>query len=71
MANLALSLIHVRLWRAPPVRLMRKLALSLSVWSERYDLSRLDDATLRDIGLTRQDAAREGARALWDLPKRF
>lgn len=34
---------------------------------QRKQLARLDAAQLRDIGLTRQQARAEAARAFWDM----
>jgi len=46
------------------------LALSLLQWHElaqqRRRLLALDDRMLKDIGLTRAEACREGARPFWD-----
>ena len=36
--------------------------------SSRRQLARLDDHLLDDIGLTREEAAREAARRAWDAP---
>ncbi|MGY6548737.1 MAG: DUF1127 domain-containing protein [Roseinatronobacter sp.] len=47
-----------------PVRLMKVLGLARS----RRRLAALEDHLLRDIGLTREEAAREAARRLWDAP---
>ena len=35
---------------------------------ERRALMRLDDRGLKDIGLSRADADREGSRPFWDVP---
>nr|WP_319949111.1 DUF1127 domain-containing protein [uncultured Shimia sp.] len=35
---------------------------------QRKALARLDDAALRDMGLSRQDAALEAKRPAWDVP---
>lgn len=35
---------------------------------QRKALARLDDATLRDLGLTRSQAEQEAKRAAWDVP---
>ena len=40
----------------------------LTVWKERRELASLSEARLRDIGVSRVDAAREAARPAWDLP---
>lgn len=44
------------------------LSCAMSVARERRALMRLDDGTLKDIGLSRADAYREGTRPWWDLP---
>ncbi|WP_425041085.1 DUF1127 domain-containing protein [Primorskyibacter sp. S187A] len=36
---------------------------------QRQSLAKLDDAALRDIGLTRHEADEESKRPFWDLPK--
>jgi len=43
-------------------------AEALVVWQQRRALARLDDARLCDIGLSREDARREAARPVWDVP---
>lgn len=53
-----------------------RLAVSLpfrrwaQVAAERRHLARLDDAMLRDIGLTRHDVRREVGRPFWDARPR-
>jgi uncharacterized protein YjiS (DUF1127 family) len=49
-------------------RLAREISLALTALRQRQHLSRLDDAALADIGLTRSDALSEAARPLWDVP---
>jgi uncharacterized protein YjiS (DUF1127 family) len=48
------------------------LALALLRWQElaqqRRRLLSLDDRMLKDIGLTRAEAMREGTRPFWDAP---
>ena len=34
----------------------------------RHALARLDDRTLADIGLTREEAENEAGRPFWDVP---
>lgn len=41
---------------------------ALAVRRQRRQLARLDDATLTDIGLTRQQALEEARRPFWDAP---
>jgi uncharacterized protein YjiS (DUF1127 family) len=50
------------------IALVRRLARALDVRRQRRALLLLDDRRLKDIGLTRFDAWREGNRALFDLP---
>jgi uncharacterized protein YjiS (DUF1127 family) len=49
-------------------RLFRRLAVAFAVARERRALMALSDGTLKDIGLSRADAYREGTRSFWDLP---
>lgn len=44
------------------------LARWIAVMRQRRALARLSDAQLNDLGLSREDAAREAARPFWDLP---
>lgn len=48
----------------------RKVTLStlLSLNSQRRALADMDQATLKDIGLTRDAAAAEARRPFWDIP---
>lgn len=41
---------------------------ALAARRQRQALTRLDDAALRDLGLTRADVAAEAAKRLWDVP---
>lgn len=50
-------------------RSLPPLSHLLSVWRERRALSRLDDAALNDIGITREEAMIEARRPLWDAPQ--
>jgi uncharacterized protein YjiS (DUF1127 family) len=51
-----------------PVRFLRAINHLILVARSRRALLRLDDHCLRDIGLTRLEAACESARAPWDPP---
>lgn len=42
-----------------------------AVWTQRRALANLDDARLKDLGISPQDAAIEAARPFWDLPKQL
>jgi len=51
-----------------PLNLTARLLGMLALRRQRNALAKLDDAALRDIGLTRRDALREANRPLWDAP---
>ena len=38
---------------------------------QRKALARLDDAALRDLGLTRREAITEARRKIWDVPSNW
>ena len=40
-----------------------------SLRAERKQLATLDDARLRDIGMTKDQALAEAARPIWDVPR--
>lgn len=48
--------------------LLHRLLDALALRRQRHQLAELDDGTLRDIGLTRDQARAEAARPLWDAP---
>lgn len=48
--------------------ILRYLAHARATRRQRAHLSRLDDAALRDIGLTRDIVAAEASRPIWDAP---
>lgn len=50
------------------VRPRRKLADYFGLYRQRRALELLDDAALRDLGLTRSEVEAEAARPLWDVP---
>jgi uncharacterized protein YjiS (DUF1127 family) len=43
----------------------------LALAKQRRALTRLDDAALRDMGLTRAEAAHEASRPAWDVPSHW
>ncbi len=47
------------------------LAEYLALWRQRRALARLDDRTLDDLGLTREQVYREAARPVWDAPQNW
>lgn len=55
--------------RRPGPRVLTWLTLGLGAARQRRRLAELDDALLRDIGLTRQDALAEARRPVWDVPQ--
>jgi uncharacterized protein YjiS (DUF1127 family) len=48
--------------------LLGRLGVAFAVARERRALRALSDEALKDIGLSRADAYREGTRSFWDLP---
>ncbi len=62
-----LSLSRLRGARRAPSLLSRFWA-AREIAKQRKTLADLDDAVLRDIGLTREDALRESQRSVWDVP---
>lgn len=44
------------------------LAEYFGVAKQRRALSRLDDAAMRDMGLTQADIENEASRPIWDVP---
>ena len=42
-----------------------------NTYRQRQRLAGLSDAMLRDIGMTRSEAAREGRRGAWDAPNHW
>ncbi len=54
-----------------PVRTSRLAAVKrlFAVWRQRRALERLDDAALKDLGLTRDQVDREVRRPIWDAPE--
>ena len=59
---------------APSLRisgLIGRVFTMLAFHRERQSLARLDDAMLRDIGVSREEAQREAARPIWDAPGRW
>ena len=53
-------------WTSLVVRIEKLIA----TWQERRVLLSASDHMLRDLGLSRADAYREGSRPFWDVPAR-
>lgn len=51
-----------------PQSLLDRVSFALRVRRERQALQTLDDATLKDLGLSRTDVQREAMRGMFDLP---
>ena len=41
----------------------------LAVWRSRRDLAKLDARALKDIGVSPEEAQREAALTVWDVPE--
>ena len=52
-----------------PRSFLERIQFALKVRRERQALQALDEATLRDLGLSRADVEREANRGLLDLPR--
>ncbi len=48
--------------------LVARLMQAMGLWQQRRKLAEMDDAQLRDIGLTRAEALEEAEKPLWDVP---
>lgn len=57
---------HARSRRQP---LINRLTRRFDLWRQRRALGRLDEAALKDIGLTRREAETEARRPIWDAPE--
>lgn len=53
-------------WRPRSAGWLTRLLAAVAAQSQRRGLAYLDDAILRDIGLTRDEALREATRGFWD-----
>ena len=51
--------------------IIARAAAALTLHRQRARLAALDDHMLRDIGLTRDEAAAEAARPVWDVPSHW
>ena len=52
--------------RKPLTIFLRRFAFCVSRWRQRRALANLPDHLLHDIGVTRDQAAREASRPFWD-----
>lgn len=59
--------VAIRRPRGARALLTRLLDLQ-ALWRQRRRLAELDDAALRDMGLTRSEALHEARRPVWDAP---
>ncbi|NIY78137.1 DUF1127 domain-containing protein [Celeribacter sp. HF31] len=48
-----------------------RLRSALALSKQRRTLASLDDAILKDIGLTREEALKESQRPVWDAPRNW
>lgn len=55
----------------PAPNLWTRMRKAAALSRQRRALSALDDALLRDIGLTRYEALTEASRPFWDAPRHW
>ena len=60
----------VRVGRRSGPRHVVRIEKLIATWQERRVLLSASDHMLRDLGLSRADAYREGSRPFWDVPAR-
>lgn len=63
--NLQRSVNHSIVLRTMLVKALKWLRDSYAVYRQRRDLLALDDAMLKDIGISRTDALQEGNKPFW------
>ncbi len=68
---LILNPLHTWVLRNHETEKALPFTIALTVWAQRRALANLDDARLKDLGISPQAAAIEAARPFWDLPKRL
>lgn len=69
MAQAILHLTHSGFRRG--LTIVSAIIALLSLARQRRSLRDLSDETLRDIGLTREQARNEAARPFWDVPNHW
>lgn len=47
---------------------LARLVQAQALWRSRQRLGTLDDAALRDLGLSREEALAEAAKPVWEVP---
>ena len=61
-----------RLKNRRPIEILRALGRQIACWwqlaEQRRRLAMLDDAALKDLGLSRADVIQESERSFWDDP---
>ncbi|KZY41693.1 hypothetical protein A3731_06580 [Roseovarius sp. HI0049] len=55
----------------PQIRRRASLLDLLGLSRQRRKLAQLDEAALRDIGITRRQALEEARRPAWDVPRHW
>lgn len=64
---MTISFASVKTAAARPKHHAGGLTRYIAIWKQRRALAQLSDALLRDLGITRAQAAREAARSFWDI----
>ena len=68
MANIIHTTNHICAPVQPKAGFLHKLLNILAIHRQRRALKDLPEATLNDLGLTRDQALAEAARPAWDVP---
>jgi uncharacterized protein YjiS (DUF1127 family) len=58
-------------YRSWPMRLLDRLHTAQALHRQHVALTNLDDALLRDIGITREQAVAEAGKPVWDVPNHW
>jgi uncharacterized protein YjiS (DUF1127 family) len=54
-----------------PMRLLNRIHTAQTLHRQHVALTRLNDALLRDIGITREQAMAEAESSVWDVPNHW
>lgn len=49
--------------------ILKTLTAAYDTWRQRHALKQLDDAALKDIGISARAAHKEASKPVWDVPQ--